>query len=165
MPVFNVVKADVEVVLASPVEVKNRKGHKTDAQDSWWLAHLLRHGMIRPSFIPEKATRDLRELMRRRKKLVDMGRRNGTVCRSSRSKGGAPLRLNMRASNLGSGTGGGSSFGARDLLGALTGGRVWRDQAQRVERKSAAACHSAPYPSLRRLGCWLPAEKLTPLKE
>jgi transposase len=70
VPVFNVLEADVNVVLANPVEVKNRKGHKTDAQDSWWLAHLLRHGMIRPSFIPEKATRDLRELTRRRKKLV-----------------------------------------------------------------------------------------------
>lgn len=70
VPVFNVLEEDVKVVLANPVEVKNRKGHKTDAQDSWWLAHLLRHGMIRPSFIPEKATRDLRELTRRRKKLV-----------------------------------------------------------------------------------------------
>src|SRR5258708_18271371 len=69
-PVFNVLEADVKVVLGNPVEVKNRKGHKTDAQDSWWLAHLLRHGMIRASFIPEKATRDLRELTRRRKKLV-----------------------------------------------------------------------------------------------
>ena len=70
VPVFNVLEADLKVVLANPVEVKNRKGHKTDAQDSWWLAHLLRHGMVRPSFIPDKATRDLRELTRRRKKLV-----------------------------------------------------------------------------------------------
>lgn len=60
----------MEVVLANPVEVKNRKGHKTDAADAWWLAHLLRHGMIRPSFIPKRETRDLRELTRRRKKLI-----------------------------------------------------------------------------------------------
>jgi transposase len=71
VPVFNVLESDVKVVLANPEAVKNRKGHKTDAQDSWWLAHLLRHGMIRASFIPEKATRDLRELTRRRKKLVE----------------------------------------------------------------------------------------------
>jgi transposase len=70
VPVFNVLEPECRVVVANPEEVKNRKGHKTDAQDSWWLAHLLRHGMIRPSFIPEKATRDLRELTRRRKKLV-----------------------------------------------------------------------------------------------
>src|SRR5580698_10269007 len=59
VPVFNVLEGDVKVVLANPVEVKNRKGHKTDACDAWWLAHLLRHGMIRASFIPEKATREL----------------------------------------------------------------------------------------------------------
>jgi len=70
VPVFNVLEPEVKVVLANPVEVKNRKGHKTDATDAWWLAHLLRHGMIRASFIPEKATRDLRELTRRRKKLI-----------------------------------------------------------------------------------------------
>ena len=73
VPVFNTLEADFQVVLANPVEVKNRKGHKTDAADAWWLAHLLRHGMIRPSFIPDKATRDLRELTRRRKKLVAAG--------------------------------------------------------------------------------------------
>lgn len=70
VPVFNVLEEHVRVILANPEEVKNRKGHKTDAKDSWWLAHLLRHGMIRASFIPERATRDLRELTRRRKKLV-----------------------------------------------------------------------------------------------
>ena len=69
-PVFNILEADVKVVLANPVEVKNRKGHKTDATDAWWLAHPLRHGMIQPSFIPEQATRELRELTRRRKKLI-----------------------------------------------------------------------------------------------
>lgn len=70
VPVFNVLETDMEVVLANPVEGKNRKGHKTDAADAWWLAHLLRHGMVRPSFIPKRETRDLRELTRRRKKLI-----------------------------------------------------------------------------------------------
>jgi transposase len=72
VPVFNVLEKSVAVVLANPTEVKNRKGHKTDAKDAWWLAHLLRHGMIRPSFIPEIHTRELRELTRRRKKLIGM---------------------------------------------------------------------------------------------
>src|SRR5260370_20255636 len=70
VPVFNILERDVKVVLANPAEVKNRKGHKTDDMDAWWLAHLLRHGMIRASFIPEKSTRELRELTRRRKKLI-----------------------------------------------------------------------------------------------
>jgi transposase len=69
-PVFNILEDSVEVVLANAFDVQNRRGHKTDPNDSRWLAHLLRHGMIRPSFIPERAVRELRDLTRRRRQLV-----------------------------------------------------------------------------------------------
>jgi transposase len=69
-PVFNVLEGHVQVYLANPQEVKNRKGHKTDDNDGWWLAHLLRHAMIRPSYIPPRAVRQLRDLTRRRKRLL-----------------------------------------------------------------------------------------------
>ncbi len=69
-PVFNVLEEAVQVMLANPHEVKARKGHKTDNKDGWWLAHLLRHGMITPSFIPPRPQRELRDLTRRRKKLI-----------------------------------------------------------------------------------------------
>ncbi len=69
-PIFNVLEGSVKVYLANPHEVKNRKGHKTDDKDGWWLAHLLRHAMIYPSFIPPRAIRELRDLTRRRKKLL-----------------------------------------------------------------------------------------------
>ena len=69
-PVFNVLEGSVKVFLANPQEVKNRKGHKTDDKDGWWLAHLLRHAMIYPSFIPPRAIRELRDLTRRRKRLL-----------------------------------------------------------------------------------------------
>jgi transposase len=36
VPVFNILEQDVKVILANPQQVKNRKGHKTDAKDSWW---------------------------------------------------------------------------------------------------------------------------------
>jgi hypothetical protein len=51
-PVFHVWEAAFQVYLANPEEVKNRKSHKTDDKDGWWLAHLLRHAMNHPSFIP-----------------------------------------------------------------------------------------------------------------
>lgn len=70
-PIFNVLEDSVTVLLANPQAVKQRKGHKTDKQDSWWLAHLLRHGMIRPSFIPRRGVRQLRDLTRRRKRMVE----------------------------------------------------------------------------------------------
>ena len=69
-PVFNILETGCKVYLANPQEVKNRKGHKTDDKDGWWLAHLLRHAMIRPSFIPPRPIRELRDLTRRRKKLL-----------------------------------------------------------------------------------------------
>src|SRR5713101_1930868 len=72
-PVFNVLEDAVKVYVANPQEVKVRKGHKTDDKDGWWLAHLLRHAMIHPSFIPPRAIRELRDLTRRRKKLLGAG--------------------------------------------------------------------------------------------
>ena len=72
-PVFNVLEDAVAVYLANPQEVRNRKGHKTDDKDGWWLAHLLRHAMIHPSFIPPRAIRELRDLARRRKRLIGQG--------------------------------------------------------------------------------------------
>jgi transposase len=69
-PVFNVLEESVKVYLANPQEVKTRKGHKTDDKDGWWLAHLLRHAMIHPSFIPPRPIRELRDLTRRRKRLL-----------------------------------------------------------------------------------------------
>ena len=72
-PVFNVLEDTVQVCLANGRDTKNRKGHKTDDKDGWWLAHLLRHAMIHPSFIPPRKIRELRDLTRRRKKLLGHG--------------------------------------------------------------------------------------------
>ena len=71
-PIFNILEGHVKVALANPQEVKARKGHKTDQKDAWWLAHLLRHGMVTPSFIPPRPQRELRDLTRRRRKLIQI---------------------------------------------------------------------------------------------
>ena len=69
-PVMNILEESITVVVANAEDVKGRKGHKTDPKDSQWLAHLLRHGLIRPSFIPPRAVRELRDLTRLRKQLL-----------------------------------------------------------------------------------------------
>lgn len=71
-PIFNVLESGMRVYLANAEDVKGRKGHKTDQQDSWWLAHLFRHAMVRTSFIPPRAIRELRDLTRRRRRLLGM---------------------------------------------------------------------------------------------
>ena len=74
-PIYNVLEeaTDAEIILANSQQVKGLRGHKTDPQDAHWLAHLLRHDMIRPSYIPPRPIRQLRDLTRRRKQLVRTG--------------------------------------------------------------------------------------------
>lgn len=72
-PVFNILEDAFVVVLANGEQVKARRGHKTDWKDCAGLADLLRHGMIRPSFIPPRVIRELRDLTRRRKRILGHG--------------------------------------------------------------------------------------------
>ena len=64
---------DLAPILANAAHVKNVPGRKTDVADAAWLAELLAHGLIRPSFVPEPATAAMRALMRTRKQLVREG--------------------------------------------------------------------------------------------
>ena len=60
-PLLNVLEPDVAIVLANARHVKNVPGRKSDVIDCQWLAQLLRHGLIRGSFIPPRDIRNLRE--------------------------------------------------------------------------------------------------------
>lgn len=69
-PVFNILEGTVQVMLVNAREAKGLKARKTDVIDAEWLADLLRHGLLRPSFIPPRHIRELRELTRYRESLV-----------------------------------------------------------------------------------------------
>ncbi len=70
-PVFNLLEGEGRtIVLVNAQHVKAVPGRKTDVKDSEWLADLLRHGLLKASFIPPAAIRELRELTRYRKTLV-----------------------------------------------------------------------------------------------
>src|SRR6516165_10174174 len=70
-PVFNVLEDDARtLLLVNPQHMRAVPGKKTDVRDSEWLADLLRHGLLRASFIPPAPIRDLRELTRYRASLV-----------------------------------------------------------------------------------------------
>jgi transposase len=69
-PVFNILEGQVEVILVNARHVKAVPGRKTDVKDCEWLADLLRHGLLRASFIPPLEIRELRELTRYRQGLV-----------------------------------------------------------------------------------------------
>jgi hypothetical protein len=69
-PVFNILEAAVKVILVNARDVKAVPGRKTDVRDCEWLADLLRHGLLRASFIPPAHIRELRELTRHRQAMV-----------------------------------------------------------------------------------------------
>jgi transposase len=69
-PVFNLLEAEHEIILVNAQHMKAVPGRKTDVKDAEWLADLLRHGLLRASFIPPAPVRTLRELTRYRQTLV-----------------------------------------------------------------------------------------------
>jgi transposase len=70
-PVYAVLEDGFELVVGNAHHIRNVPGRKTDVKDSEWLADLLRHGLIRKSFVPPKPMRELRDLLRYRRKLVE----------------------------------------------------------------------------------------------
>ena len=69
-PVFNLLEGNFEVLLVNPQHVKAVPGRKTDVKDAEWLAELLQHGLLRASFIPPVAQRELRDLTRYRNTFI-----------------------------------------------------------------------------------------------
>jgi transposase len=69
-PVFNILEDRFEVILVNARHVKNVPGRKTDVQDSEWLCKLLRSGLVKGSFIPPRDIRELRDLTRHKRKLI-----------------------------------------------------------------------------------------------
>jgi len=69
-PVWHLLEDVFVVVLANASHVKAVPGRKTDVSDAQWLADLLAHGLIRPSFVPPSPIQQLRDLTRTRKQLV-----------------------------------------------------------------------------------------------
>jgi len=69
-PPFNILESNFEVMLVNAQHVKAVPGRKTDINDAEWLADLLRHGLLRASFIPPVGQRELRELTRHRSNFV-----------------------------------------------------------------------------------------------
>jgi transposase len=70
MPIYNLLEGHFELIVANATHMKAVPGRKSDVQDAEWIAELLRHGLLRASFIPSRPQRDLRELTRHRSSLA-----------------------------------------------------------------------------------------------
>jgi transposase len=70
-PVYNLLEGHIELLVANAYHIKTVPGRKTDVKDAEWIADLLRHGLLRGSFIPAPAQRHVRDLTRYRTHLVE----------------------------------------------------------------------------------------------
>ena len=112
-PVFNILEARFQVILVNAQHMKAVPGHKTDVKDSEWIAELLRHGLLKASFIPPKPIRDLRDLVRSRKTLVQ--HRAQTINRVQKVLETANIKLSSVATDV-------LGKSGRDMLDALLAG-------------------------------------------
>lgn len=69
-PIYNVLEGRFTLLVVNAEHLKAVPGRKTDVKDAEWLATLLRHGLVRASFIPDRRQRELRELTRYRTALI-----------------------------------------------------------------------------------------------
>jgi len=97
-PVHNILEqGTLELLVVNARHVKAVPGRKTDVKDAEWLADLLRHGLLRASFIPDRAQRELREV-RYRRGLIDQ--RGDVARRIQKVLEGANIKLGDVASDV-----------------------------------------------------------------
>jgi transposase len=70
-PVYAVLEGSFELIVGNARHIRNVPGRKTDVKDAEWIADLVRHGLIAKSFVPPPPLRELRDLLRYRRKLVE----------------------------------------------------------------------------------------------
>lgn len=91
-PVFNLLEDQgMELMVVNARHVKAVPGRKTDVKDAEWLADLLRHGLLKASFIPNREQRELRELVRYRRTVIEQ--RAHVVQRIQKLLEGANIKL------------------------------------------------------------------------
>ncbi len=139
-PIYNLLEDEFALLLANARHLKTVPGRKTDVRDCEWIADLLRHGLLKASFVPPRPQRELRELTRYRTALIRQ--RSDEVNRLQKTLESANIKLAAVASNV-VGVSGRQMLeeliaGTTDpaTLAALAQGRL-RDKRPQLERALA----------------------------
>jgi len=114
-PVYNILEGSFTLLLANAQHVKGVPGRKSDVRDAEWLADLLRHGLLKGSFVPDRSQRELRELTRYRTSLVQ--ERVSEVNRIQKVLEGANVKLAAVVSDI-------MGRSAREMLAELATGNT-----------------------------------------
>src|SRR5205823_9746070 len=114
-PIYNLLEGHLEVMVVNAQHVKAVAGRKTDVKDAEWIADLLQHGLLRPSFIPPTWQRRLRDLTRARSKLIE--ERSRVIARLQKTLEDANIKLASVASDV-------LGTSAQQMLHALVKGEL-----------------------------------------
>ncbi len=145
-PVYNLLEGSFTVVVANAQHIKTVPGRKTDVKDAEWIADLLRHGLLKASFIPPLPQRDLRDLTRQRINLVQ--ERARVVNQLQKVLEWANIKLTSVVSDV-------MGVSARAMLAAIIGGEAdqsvlaelaqGRLRAKQAELERALEGHVRPH--------------------
>jgi transposase len=113
-PIFNLLEGAFELLVVTAQHIKAVAGRKTDVRDAEWIADLLQHGLLHPSFIPPLWQREVRDLTRSRSSLVE--ERSRVINRVQKLLEDANIKLASVASDL-------LGKSARQMLAALVEGQ------------------------------------------
>jgi transposase len=112
-PVFNQLEGHLEVWVVNAQHIKKVPGRKTDMKDAEWIAQLMQCGLLKPSFVPDRQQRQLRDLTRQQTKLVQQ--RNAVDNRIQKVLETANIKLGSVASDV-------LGVSGRKMIEALIGG-------------------------------------------
>lgn len=98
-PIYNLLELeDIETLVVNAQHIKAVPGRKTDVKDAEWIADLLKHGLLQGSYIPNREQRELRELIRYRRSLIE--ERSREKNRVQKILEGANIKLSSVASDV-----------------------------------------------------------------
>ena len=145
-PIYNLLEGHLEVMVVNAQHIKAVPGRKTDIKDAEWIADLLQHGLLRPSFIPPSGPRTLRDLTRSRSTLIE--ERSRVIARLQKTLEDANIKLASVASDV-------MGTSAQHMLRALVKGELapsamadfarGRMRAKREQLAQALTGHLQPH--------------------
>lgn len=127
-PVVNLLEAEgIEFLVVNAQHMKSLPGRKTDVKDAEWIAQLLRHGLLKASFIPNRTQRELRELVRYRRSIIEERARQHN--RIQKVLEGANIKLGSVVSDI-------MGVSAKDMLHAIADGEDDPEKLSNLARRT-----------------------------
>jgi transposase len=127
-PIVNLLEAEgIEFLVVNAQHMKALPGRKTDVKDAEWIAQLLRHGLLKPSYIPNRNQRELRELVRYRRSIIEERARQ--INRIQKVLEGANIKLGSVVSDI-------MGVSAKDMLNSIADGEDDPEKLANLARRT-----------------------------